>query len=198
MRRLLARVSIAVLTAGICVFVAAQTGAGRAAFDSATLTLDSKRNLFHLTKPRITQGDIRIEADEALATSVDLNQGGKWELTGHVRIEFDGVVLAGDSTVFSFAKGQLSRFDLQGSPASVEDRSSTRSRPVRGAAATLKYDHTERTLQMSGDAVLNRGQSTIHSCSMVYDFDDESFESVETPDCSDPRMRITSRRADDQ
>ena len=162
------------------------------------MTLDSKRNLFHLTKLRIRQGDIRIQADEALATSVDLNQGGKWELTGHVRIEFDGVVLDGDSTVFSFAKGQLSRFDLKGSPASVEDRSSTRSRPVSGSAATLKYDQVERTLQMAGDAVLNRGQSTIHSCSMAYDFDDESFESVATPDCTDPRMRITSRRTDSQ
>ena len=199
MHRLLASVSVAVLASGICFLAAAQARAGRAAaFDSETLTLDSKRNLFHLTKPRITQGEIRIEADEALATSVDLNQGGKWELTGHVRIEFDGVVLDGDSTVFSFAKGQLARFDLKGSPASVEDRSSTRSRPVSGAAATLQYDHVERTLHLSGDAVLNRGQSTIHSCSMVYDFDDESFESVETPDCRDPRMRITVERTDGQ
>jgi lipopolysaccharide transport protein LptA len=177
---------------------AAQTAASRAVFDSESLTLDSKRNVFHLTKPRITQGDIRIEADDALATSVDLAAGGKWELTGHVHIEFDGVVLDGDSTAFTFAKGQLARFELKGSPASVEDRSSTRSRPVRGSAATLQYDHAERRLQMSGDAVLNRGQSTIHSCSMVYDFDDESFESVESPDCPDPRMRITSRRADGQ
>jgi lipopolysaccharide transport protein LptA len=189
---------VGVLTSGICFLAAAQTGTSRAAFDSETLSLDSKSNLFRLMKPRIRQGDIRIEADEALATSVDLDAGGKWELTGHVRIEFDGVVLDGDSTVFAFAKGQLSRFDLRGSPASVEDRSSTRLRPVRGSAAALQYDHAARRLQMSGDAVLNRGQSTIHSCSMAYDFDDESFESVETPDCSDPRMRITSRRVDAQ
>lgn len=198
MHRLLASVSLGALTSGLCFVAAAQPGASRAAFDSETLSLDSKSNLFRLTKPRIRQGDLRIEADEALATGVDLDAGGKWELTGHVRIELDGVVLDGDSTVFAFAKGQLARFELRGSPASVEDRSSTRRRPVHGSAATLQYDHAERTLQMSGDAVLNRGQSTIHSCSMVYDFDDESFASVETPDCSDPRMRITTQRVEGQ
>jgi lipopolysaccharide transport protein LptA len=198
MHRLLASISVGVFTSSSCLLAAAQPAAGRAAFESESLTLDSKRNLFHLMKPRITQGDIRIEADDALATSVDVAAGGKWELTGHVRIELDGVVLDGESTTFVFAKGQLSRFELRGSPASVEDRSSTRRRPVRGSAATLQYDHVERRLQMSGDAVLNRGQSTIHSCSMAYDFDDESFESVETPGCPDPRMRITTQRADNQ
>jgi lipopolysaccharide transport protein LptA len=194
----LASVSIGVSMSGICFVAAAQPPASRAAFDAETLALDSKSNLFRLTKPRIRQGEIRIEADEALATSVDVEAGGKWELTGQVHIELDGVVLDGDSTVFAFANGQLSRFELTGSPASVEDRSSTRRRPVRGSAATLQYDHVERRLQMSGDAVLIRGQSTIHSCSMAYDFDDESFQSVETPACPDPRMRITTQRADGQ
>jgi lipopolysaccharide transport protein LptA len=197
MHRSIAKLSIGALTAALWCLAAAQSRSGPVVFDSETLTLDRQSNVFRLTKPRITQGDMRIEADRAVATGIDTDDG-KWELEGHVRMEVDGIVLEADATTFSFSRQQLTRFDMRGSPASVEDRNSARRRPVRGGAASLQYDHTERTLRMAGDAVLYRGQNTIRSCSMVYDFDDESFESADSPDCSDNRMRITVERPDGQ
>jgi lipopolysaccharide transport protein LptA len=187
------RLCVGALALSTCSALTAQNAPDDLVFDSQSLELDAKSNLFHLTKPRITVGDTRIEADEAVATDIDFDAESEWQFKGHVRIEVDGAVLQADSAVFAFNGEHLTHGDLHGSPASVDDRSPKRKEPVRGSASNLRYDYAERSLQMSGNISLNKGQNVIRGCDLTYDFDDERLTSGGSSDCGEP-LRVTIQR----
>ena len=86
--------------------------------------------------PRITQGDLTIAADDALATGFEFDEASEWRFTGNVRIEVATAVMEADSAVFTFADGQLSRGELEGTPASFSDTDeATQRKPSRDAPA---------------------------------------------------------------
>ena len=51
-------------------------------FQSESLTFDRESNLIQARGPRITQGDLRIRADEALATGIEFDKPSEWRFTG--------------------------------------------------------------------------------------------------------------------
>ncbi len=158
--------------------------------DSASMTIDRKTNLFHLRGPRITQGNMTIQADEASTTGVDFNERSEWRFTGHVRINVDSALLEADSAVFTFDADRLARGELDGHPAALTDHSTAHKEPVRGGANKLIYDSGAHTLRMSGHAWINKGQAEIQSCDLIYDFNDERVTSGSS-DCGEPfRVRI--------
>jgi lipopolysaccharide transport protein LptA len=156
--------------------------------DSDSLTIDRKSNLIHLRGPRITQEDMSIRADEALATSLDFEEQSEWQFSGNVRIEVDAAVLEADSAVFAFADDRLSRAELRGNPASITDMSTERREPVRGSANRLFYDYVERTLRLTDNVWLYKGRNEIQGCDLIYDFKDEGLTSGSS-DCG-VRVRV--------
>ncbi|HVY66942.1 MAG TPA: LptA/OstA family protein [Gammaproteobacteria bacterium] len=158
--------------------------------DSESLSMDRQTNLIELKGPRITQGDIRIEADKALATGTDFEQRSEWQFQGHVRITMDMAVLEADSAVFTFDRKQLAHAELEGAPASFTDRDPSRKTPIRGGARKLAYDRVARTLRMSENAWINKDQYEIQGCDLIYDFNDQGVKSGAT-DCGELfRIRV--------
>ena len=158
--------------------------------DSSSMTIDRKTNLFHLSEPRITQGDMTIQADEALAPGVDFNERSEWRFTGHVKINVDSTLLEADRAVFTFDADRLARGELDGNPASLTDHSATHKEPVRGGANKLVYDYSAHTLRLSEHAWINKGQTEIQGCDLIYDFNDERVTSGSS-DCGEAfRIRI--------
>ena len=102
--------------------------------------------------PRITQGDLTVVADDALATGFEFDEAGEFRLTGNVRIEVDSAVMEADSAVFTFAAGRLSRGELEGSPVSFNDFDREEQKSIVGTAGKMSYDYAARTLRMTGDA----------------------------------------------
>src|SRR5688572_8519159 len=90
-------------------------------FSSGLLVLDGQTNMMRAQSPRITQGDLTISADDALATGFEFDEAGEFRLTGNVRVEIDTAVMEADSAVFTFADGQLSRGELEGMPVLFSD-----------------------------------------------------------------------------
>jgi lipopolysaccharide transport protein LptA len=193
MGNLLAKFCVCPLIAAmVCGMSAAQERA-RSDFelDADSVTLNTQTNLFEARRPRIVQGNVRVEADESVATGVDFAQRSEWRFKGHVKITVDHAVLEADSAVFIFDRKKLSRADLEGTPASFTDLPSPQQKPVRGGARKLAYDHGARTLLLSEDAWVNKDQYELQSCDLIYDFNLEKVTSGPT-DCG-VRVRLPEK-----
>jgi lipopolysaccharide transport protein LptA len=184
------------LAVTICSALAAQnnTGPQELLLDSESLSLDRKTNLIQLRGPRIRQGDLHIEADEALATGIDFERESEWRFSGNVRITVDTAVIEADSAVFTFEREQLARGELVGSPASFADVDPETDTPVKGGADKLSYDYIARTLRMSENAWVNKDQYEIQGCDLIYDFNDERVTSG-SAECGELfRIRLLSQQ----
>lgn len=151
-------------------------------FDGQSFEVDGKTNLIKLLAPRITQCGMSIAADEALATSVDVQAKSEWTFSGHVRITLDSAVVTSDSAVFTFNDKQLGRAELVGQ-ATFEDASEGKT-PVRGGAAKVLYDFTTRTLRLTEGARVTKGQIEASGCDLVYNLASRDFSSGSSQ-CSD-------------
>lgn len=144
------------------------------AFDSESFTLDGDSNLIHFVHPQITQGALRIDADEAVATGVEFDDRSEWRFTGNVRIAVDRVVIEADSAVFNFDKDQLARGELVGSPASFRaSRPDSGKKAVEGTANKIFIDYNARTLRMSELVSLTKDQYYMQGCDLVFDLNSE-------------------------
>lgn len=147
-------------------------------FESGPLTFDLQSNLIQAQQPRITQGDLRIAADEALATGVEFDQASEWRLTGRVRIEAGSAVFEADKAVFTFANERLSRAELEGSPVAFSDVDKAANTSITGRAQKMSYDYVRRTLRMIDDnAWVQKDQVEIQGCDLIYDFNAERVTS---------------------
>jgi len=101
------------LTLAVALAAGAQNDDGdELQFASQSVMLDGQTNMMRAKGPRITQGDLTIVADDALATGFEFDEAGEFRLTGNVRLEVDTAVMEADSAVFTFADRQLSRGEL--------------------------------------------------------------------------------------
>jgi lipopolysaccharide transport protein LptA len=167
---------------------------------SESLTIDRQTNLIQAHRPRITQDNFVIQADDAVGTGVDSEQRSEWRFMGHVRITVDHAVIEAESAVFTFDHNQLQRGELEGSPATFTDVEAAQQKPIRGAAGKLVYDNVERTLRLSGNAwidkEINKSEFEIRGCDLIYNFD--GGVSSGSTDCPEPfRFRRLSQ-ADQQ
>jgi lipopolysaccharide transport protein LptA len=182
--------SLLILLASTAVLLPAAVveAASELLLDSESMTIDRDTNLIHLRGPRITQGEMVIQADEAFAKSIDFDKADDWRFSGNVRIQVDATELRASSATFKFAANQLASAELLGSPASVTDHSTTRQEPVHGNAAKIYYDYRARTLRLLDDVWLYKGRNEIHGCDLIYDFGTERLTSGSS-DCG-VRFRV--------
>ena len=161
-------------------------------FSSGPFVLDGQTNMMRAQSPRITQGDLTISADDALATGFEFDEAGEFRLTGNVRVEIDTAVMEADSAVFTFADGQLSRGELEGMPVLFSDVDAATERSVTGRAGKISYDNVARTLRMLGDASVQLDRREVLGCDLIYDFGAERVTSG-SADC-EGGFRVRVRR----
>jgi lipopolysaccharide transport protein LptA len=160
-------------------------------FQSESLTLDRESNLIHMRSPRISQGALRIMADEALATGIEFDKPSEWRFTGNVRLEVGTTVIEADKSVFTFDNEQLSRGDLEGTPVTFTDVEKGTQRSVTGRADKMSYDYIGRTLRMTGSpAWVQKNKIEMQGCDLIYNFTDGGMSSGST-DCAELfRLRV--------
>lgn len=178
--------------------VAAQSGGERQELllDSESFSFDNQSNLVRIRAPRITQGGLKIEADEAVATGLDFDARSEWRFAGHVRITVESAVMEADSAVFTFDNEQLSRGELAGNPATFNDSNVDGQFPISGSAGALSYDYVARTLRLTGNAWLRRDRTEVTGCDLIYDFAAERFRSG-SADCGEAYSFRVLPRAND-
>ncbi len=187
-RSLASNLSICALALVVVAGTAAQDdGANTDAFEfaSESMTFDGQRNVFELVKPELIQGDLRIVADEAVATSIEFDQESEWRFTGRVRLGVGTTVIEADRAVFTFENEQLARGELEGAPVSFSDIDAAVQRSVTGRAQKMSYDYVARTLRMTGSpARIQKNKVEMQGCDLIYDFTAERMTSG-SADCAD-------------
>jgi lipopolysaccharide transport protein LptA len=161
---------------------------------SETLSFDGQAKLFELHAPQITQGNLRIEADDALATGIDFEAQSEWRFTGSVRITIETTELKADSAVFTFKQKRLSSGELEGMPVSFTDIDEARQTTVNGEARKMSYDNIARTLRLTDTARMQKDNVEFQGCDLIYDFAAERVTSG-SADCAD-RFRVRVLRAE--
>jgi lipopolysaccharide transport protein LptA len=165
-------------------------------FESQSWTLDGKTNLIHFVGPKITQGDLGIEAAEAIASGIEFEQQSEWRFTGNVRIQLKGALITADSAVFTFTDKRVARGELTGS-ATFEDTERVEGKsPIRGGANKVTYDDRARTLRLSENAWVHKDQYEMQGCDLIYNLNGEGVSSG-SPNCPQPfRIRVLSQQGE--
>ena len=184
-------------TLGLAVVVgfaadAQNTAVEELVLDSQSLSFDGQAKLFELHAPQITQGNLRIQADEALATGVDFNARSEWTFTGNVRITIETTQIEAGSARFTFEQKRLARGELEGSPVTFTDVDATRQTTVTGQAQKMSYDAIARTIRLTDTARMQRDNVEFQGCDLIYDFGAERVTSG-SADCAD-RFRVIARK----
>ena len=199
----MARSSLSVLRdCALALAVALAAGAQEAnsdelQFTSGPFVLDGPTNMMRAQQPRITQGNLRISADDVLATGFEFDQAGEFRLTGNVRVEAENASMQANSAVFMYANGRLSRGELVGTPVSFSAFDEATRQNVTGHAGSMSYDYVASTLRMTGDALVQLETREVLGCDLIYDFRAErvSSGSAECVDKSRVRIRRDSEAA---
>lgn len=138
------------------------------AWEADSFSLDRKTSLLTFVGLRLTQGELALQADHAVATGLDA--GSEWQFTGNVRITIDAALIEADSAKFRFGEGALAVAELAGDPALFTDTNPERRETARGGAHLLVYDYAAQTLRLAEGAWLSVGRNEIRGCDLIYDF----------------------------
>lgn len=113
----------------------------------------------------ITQGQIRITADQAVATGLDF-EDSTWKFTGTVRISMPEAALASETASVRFAGGEVAAATVTGAPATFEQR--RKEELAQGRANRIDYDLQRATVELDGDAWLSDGKTEMTGGKLVY------------------------------
>ena len=191
----LARTSLVAIAAAAA--TALSQGAARKEIVLAMDAIEVQGDLMRAIHPRIVQDNMSIEADEALATGTNFDERSEWRFTGNVKINVENAVMEAGSAVFTFEEQQLSHGEIEGAPASFTHNDPARQKPMSGTAPKMSYDYAARTLRLTGDVWLQRGEVEMHGCDFIYNLATGGFASGDA-DCANPLRFRVLRNAEEQ
>jgi lipopolysaccharide transport protein LptA len=186
---------------GVLLCAAIITGLAAAAeplpisLDAESSTFDRQTNSIIFKRLNITQGDMLIRADEAVAEGLDFEQG-EWRFTGSVMFTVNNASIEADSATVTFLANELQLAELVGVPARFEQVTDTDQAPISGGASTLSFDNVAQVMRMLGDAWFQQGPNEFRGCDLIYDLEQEQITSGSS-DCGQPIViTILPRTAD--
>jgi len=126
---------------------------------------DYTNGIFKFYGITITQGAVRISADNAVANGVEFKDSS-WEFSGTVRISMPDATLASDTARVRFAAGEIASAVVTGAPATfAQQREGEQS---EGHANRIDYDLKRGTVEFTGDAWLKDARTEVTSENLVY------------------------------
>ena len=141
-------------------------------------------SVFHksLRDVTISQGDIRVQADEARAAGGLNFENSRWTFSGNVRIRAEGGSLTSDRAVVSFANNLIDRATVTGKPAAFEQARGGTADAARGRAETIIYETAAGTVSLLDSAWLSDGRNEIRGERLIYNIRDQRVQARARPD----------------
>lgn len=135
---------------------------------AASSDVDYKNNTLLFRQVRITQGPLKVEAQEAAATGLNF-ENSEWTLTGQVKITMpDGKLSSSDAKV-NFRNNEIAQAVVHGTPAEFEQKLKDTQQLARGHANTIEYNVQAGTVKLTGAAWLTDGDNVIQGDTLIYD-----------------------------
>ncbi|MFL2545765.1 MAG: LptA/OstA family protein [Candidatus Rariloculaceae bacterium] len=176
---------------GVALLLSAAVALGADEGEPSPILLDAESSSFYQKNQtvvfnglQITQGEMSIRADTAVASGLDFERS-EWQFDGNVQISVGAAKILADSAELIFESHTLVVAELRGEPAEFEDLSDTREQPIRGSANLLSYDSVNNTLRMTEGARLSEGSNDISGCDLIYDLEQEKLTSGSS-ECGTP------------
>ncbi|NJD32051.1 MAG: lipopolysaccharide transport periplasmic protein LptA [Gammaproteobacteria bacterium] len=135
---------------------------------AASSDVDYKNNTLLFRQVKITQGPLKVEAQEATATGLDFDNSD-WTLTGQVRITMPDGKLASSDAKVTFRNNEIAQATVHGTPAEFEQKLKDTQQLARGHANTIEYNVQAGTVKLTGAAWLTDGDNVIEGDTLVYD-----------------------------
>jgi lipopolysaccharide transport protein LptA len=152
--------------------------------DAESSSFDRQSNTVIFSRLSITQGDMLIQADEAVAQGLDFEQG-EWRFSGRVLFTVENARIEADSATITFAANELQSAELVGAPARFEQMTERDEEPISGGATTLSFDNVARVMRMLDEAWFQQGPNEFRGCDLIYDLDQEQITSGSS-ECGQP------------
>jgi lipopolysaccharide transport protein LptA len=159
--------------------------------DARPVEINTRDNTAVFRDVVITQGDLRIQANEARVVGGLDFETGQWTVSGDVRIEAEGGSLRSDKAVVSFRNKVIAQAAITGTPAVFQQARADGS-TSRGRANNINYEVESGTVSLRENAWLSDGCNEITGPSLVYNIKTQSVQGQPRPvPGSDGRIRIT-------
>jgi lipopolysaccharide transport protein LptA len=139
---------------------------------------DYSNGVFKFYGITITQGAVRITADNAVANGLDIKDSS-WEFSGTVRISMPDSALASDSARVRFSAGEIASAAVTGAPATF--RQERKEEQAEGRANRIDYDLKRGTVVLDGDAWLSDSGKEITGAKLVYSMTNQRVVSQDGP-----------------
>jgi lipopolysaccharide transport protein LptA len=159
--------------------------------DAASSDVDYKTNTVVFRDVVVSQGAIRVTAEQARATGLNFDDA-VWTFSGRVRIAVDGGALSSDQATVNFAANRILRATILGNPAQFEQPRPETGDIARGRAGSIEYNVSGGTVTLSRDAWLTDGRNEIRGQQLVYDVREQRVKAQSAPDGTE-RVKITIR-----
>jgi len=161
--------------------------------DAASSEVDYKSNTVVFKDVVISQGDMRVQADNARATGLNF-ANSRWNFDGNVRIDAEQRGnLRSDQAVVEFKDNHIARATITGKPAEFEQKRANSDAVARGHADEILYDLNDGTVRLADEAWLSDGQNEISGPLLVYNIREQHIQAVAAPNAaagSDQRVHI--------
>ena len=135
---------------------------------AASSDVDYKNNTLVFRQVTVTQGPLRVEAQQATATGLNF-ENSDWNLTGQVRITTQDGKLSSDDAKVTFRNNAIARAIVHGAPAEFAQKLVDSQQLAKGHANTIDYDLQAGTVNLQGAAWLTDGDNVIRGDTLIYD-----------------------------
>ena len=152
-------------------------------------TYDGKNSMIIFSGLQLTQGGVRIEADEGRATRMEL-EDATWRFSGNVAIDIGNGRIECDAAELFFDEFRLKVAVVTGSPATYEMQRPGSEDMTEAQAGLLKYDVDAGVIEFSGNATITEGGNQISSNMLVYNIAEQRINADSSGE-EDGRVRIT-------
>ena len=159
------RIAAALLAACAAVAVAQEREQLPIQVEARATDFDYSNGVFKFYAITITQGQVRISAESAVANGLDIKDSS-WQFSGTVRITMPDSTLASDTAQVRFSAGEIASAAVTGAPATF--RQERKEEHAEGRANRIDYDLKRGTVVLDGDAWLSDSGKEITGAKLVY------------------------------
>ena len=155
--------------------------------DADSSDIDRRNDRLIFRGVNISQGDLGIEAEEAVASTLDF-ANSEWEFTGKVKIRMSNSSIQADKAIMTFSGYRLVSAVIQGQPAEFRQVETDQS-ITEGRGRLLEYEADNGILRLSDQASLSQSGKEIHGSILTYSINEERVV-ASSSDATGERVRI--------